>query len=208
MDLYAQHKLSRELEKQVPAVPDAAMSLPSGAMYNFEGALPQGPGEMDDGERAKLSSDAPIFVPMFAGSDSKPQPPPPPLPQSSDDVGGQRTGLNPAAVPFTWEAPLEDSAAAMQRTALSATAMPFQPQGNTSFDPSAHTWTSKMDTEGDDSNRKKKRAPRPKGVPSNAQPPAWSPDQPPPPPGPPPAKKKSQDAPKKKVEQEDSKGKG
>merc|ERR1719272_2522786 len=110
MDLYAQHKLSRELEKQVPAVPDAAMSLPSGAMYNFEGALPQGPGEMDDGERAKLSSDAPIFVPMFAGSDSKPPPPP----QSSDDSGNTRTGLNPAAVsftclnpaavPFTWEA--------------------------------------------------------------------------------------------------------
>merc|ERR1719199_982683 len=73
MDLYSQHKMLR--------ASDTAMPAPS--MFVGEEKA------QDDGPRAKLSSGAPIFVPMFMSGTAQP-PPPPPLAMEDGD-GGART---------------------------------------------------------------------------------------------------------------------
>jgi len=72
--------------------------------------------EVPDGPRSKLSSEASIFVPMMG-----PPPPPPPT------TGG------------AWESSTD--AITAQRTALCASAKPFQPTLNYVFDPYMHTWS-------------------------------------------------------------------
>ncbi|CAK0789632.1 unnamed protein product, partial [Prorocentrum cordatum] len=69
----------------------------------------------------KLSSDAPIFVPSFMPA--PPAPPAAPAGAAEFDAGADtmmRTSL---------------------RTRLAASAKPFEPQFNVTFDPAQHTWT-------------------------------------------------------------------
>lgn len=96
MDLYSEQKTQREQEKLLQA-------------------------EVADG-RAKLSSDAPIFVPSFG----IPPPPPKPKPASADE------GAQPAAAPE--EAAKESSGPEPQRTKLTSSAKPFEPQFGIPFD--------------------------------------------------------------------------
>jgi pentatricopeptide repeat protein len=124
MDLYSIQKSQREREKQAQAEAEAQMA----AEGNLAMLFPPVPSVDDalDGSRAKLSSEAAVFVPSFAES---------------------KLSMNALPfVPITGDEPTDRSVEAPApdegtRTKLKATSKPFEPQLNLSFDPYMYTWT-------------------------------------------------------------------
>lgn len=149
MDLYSQQKSLREQEKQlppapeeVPAEPEPAPPIPPApaASPSVEEPIEGLPDEEDralegilhdtitepaetalaeeDAAKTRLSSDAPIFVPSFSPAPAAP--PAAAAPNDETEEPEQRTSL---------------------RTKLVASAKPFEPQFNVTFDPTMYTWT-------------------------------------------------------------------
>mmetsp|Transcript_70928 Transcript_70928/g.154096 ORF Transcript_70928/g.154096 Transcript_70928/m.154096 type:complete len:522 (-) Transcript_70928:267-1832(-) len=110
MDLYSEKKYQREADKRKEVKPTATVE-----------ALLEGP-------RAKLSSVAPIFVPMGVPGVPAVKPPPP-------------TGPKPTAPAAPKPDESKEAAANEERTRLKPSAKPFQPQGIVTFDPQQYTWT-------------------------------------------------------------------
>lgn len=127
MDLYTQHKSKREQKLQEARATSSSL-LP--AVFT----VPEGP-------RAKLSSQAPVFVPMGI-------PPPPPKPAAPAaassptapvaDSKAEAAGTDEKAQ--TEEKTAEPPAEEKPRTKLTAAAKPFEPQCNVVFDPISYTW--------------------------------------------------------------------
>lgn len=124
MDLYSTHK-KKGAQKPATTSPSkggvtplssgAQMFQPCAETFSIafnESAVLSELNQCDELARAKLSSDAPVFVPNIVGVALNAPPPPPP----NEDMK-------------------------QQRTALCAKADSFQPQGLVSFDPQAYTWT-------------------------------------------------------------------
>mmetsp|Transcript_76024 Transcript_76024/g.163171 ORF Transcript_76024/g.163171 Transcript_76024/m.163171 type:complete len:570 (-) Transcript_76024:263-1972(-) len=114
MDLYSQQKSVREQEKQAPMQGSEIGALFGSAKAEGDMAMdviiPQHIQELLEGPRAKLKSDAPIFVPSFGI--------PPPPPHAAPVEGG---APDTAAGETTVETP------PVQRTKLTTSAKPFEP---------------------------------------------------------------------------------
>jgi len=111
MDLYSSTKAQREQDRGATKDERRDASAEAGA------ARAELAEEKHDGLRAKLSSDARIFVPQFG----IPPPPPQPAPQLREEFS--------------------DLAQCLQRTRLTAAAKPFEPQFNYTFDACTYTWS-------------------------------------------------------------------
>lgn len=129
MDLYSQHKQKRELKKQE----SAAMSAGPRSGRDLLQAYTMDVVPEIQGPRAKLSSQAAIFVPMCI-------PPPPPRPQVAEEPksnAAQAASSEPSDLP---EPERPEQCEAKPRTKLTACAKPFEPMCNVVFDPVMHTW--------------------------------------------------------------------
>jgi pentatricopeptide repeat protein len=138
MDLYSQQKSQRQKQaeapkEQAPTMVDAPApepGVPGGAAAEGDAEKPVAQSDATPMEedlakssslrsRLKLSSDAPVFVPSFM--------PAPPAPPAADAPAGDQQD--------------EGEARTSLRTRLVASAKPFEPQFNVTFDPTMYTWT-------------------------------------------------------------------
>jgi len=143
MDLYSQQKSQRQKQAEAPKEPTPMGAAPSPLGAGAPAFAPGGGGEAAEGDaeklaeddlakssslrsRLKLSSDAPVFVPSFM--------PAPPAPPAADAPAGER--------------PEEGEGRTSLRTRLVASAKPFEPLFNVTFDPAMYTWTADKTEEG------------------------------------------------------------
>lgn len=125
MELYSQEKTQKEQEKPDVAADYSFAGMgavaPMPALSGIVGDINQMNNSMEDGARAKLRTDAPLFVPSFGVTT-----PSPPM-AAMDGAAGAPVAATDEIAP--------------QRTKLVAAAKPFEPQFNVTFFPDTYTWS-------------------------------------------------------------------